>query len=77
MSSDDEVYADPRRRSVATPVPPSAGGAGADSPRFDNANDNDDRGSMNGQSFPTTATEIASTDDRVRRVLYSDVFPFF
>lgn len=84
MSSDDDFCnygADnQRRRSLATPVPPSAGGGlGPDSPILppDTGNINDDldqRVSLNG-NVQTTASEIAISDERVRHVLYSDVVP--
>jgi len=76
MSSDDELYAqDARRRSLASPVPPSAGGYGVpDSPRFDNAGgEADRRTSVNENGAGSTANEIANSDERVREVLYSDV----
>jgi hypothetical protein len=76
MSSDDELYAqDARRRSLASPVPPSAGGYGVpDSPRFDNAGgEADRRTSVNENGGGSTANEIANSDERVREILYSDV----
>jgi hypothetical protein len=79
MSSDDELYAqDARRRSLASPVPPSAGGYGVpDSPRFDNGGgEADRRTSVNDNGGGSTANEIANSDERVREVLYSDVCIF-
>jgi hypothetical protein len=76
MSSDDELFSsDNRRTSAASPAPPSAGGVGPDSPKFDNNNEGERRGSLNGNiSTHTTANDIANTDDKVRQVLYSDVY---
>jgi len=73
MSSDDDGcgIGDNQRGSLASPVPPSAGGLVPDSPRFDDAGEK--RLSENGVASNTTATEIANTDERVRSVLYSDV----
>lgn len=75
MSSDDELFSsDPRRTSLTSPAPPSAGGVGPDSPKFDNNDEGDRRGSLNGNiATHTTANDIANTDDNVRQVLYSDV----
>jgi hypothetical protein len=84
MSSDDEYTGDHRRRaSLATPVPPSAGGNGHDSPRFENdmprttATPDDmrraSRTSLTATAIPPTANEVVEADDRVRQVLFSDV----
>jgi len=75
MSSDDELFAqDARRRSLASPVPPSAGGCGVpESPRFDNGGGDADRRASVNENGGATANEVANSDDRVREVLYSDV----
>jgi hypothetical protein len=76
MSSDDELYPqETRRRSLASPVPPSAGGYGVpDSPRFDNGGGEVDRRTSVNETVPdSTANEIANSDENVRDVLYSDV----
>ena len=75
MSSDEELFApDARRRSVASPVPPSAGGYGVpDSPRFDNGGGDAGRRASVNENGGSTANEIANSDDKVREVLYSDV----
>jgi hypothetical protein len=82
MSSDDDSIIphtgnQRQRGSLASPVPPSAGGLGPESPKFNqddanNINDPDQRGPMNGD-IPMTATEIANSDEKVRQVVYSDV----
>jgi hypothetical protein len=74
MSSDDDLDGpdNRRRRSLATPVPPSAGGGGPESPKFDSSDYPDKRGSVNGMTS-ATASDIATSDERVRQVLYSDV----
>ena len=87
MSSDDELYGTDsrRRRSLATPVPPSAGGNGRTSPGFENdgrptaeegANEDVRRTSTTSEvnvGVPPAANEIVEADERVRRVLFSDV----
>lgn len=92
MSSDEEFINYPadnrQRRSLPSPVPPSAGGLRPESPRFhqenDNNNANDNDYNANGDDFEqnrdgavqhTTASELAKSDQRVRQVLYSDVPP--
>lgn len=79
MSSDEELNdLDNRpRRSLTSPVPPSAGGGGPESPKFDNINDPDKIGSVNEVTL-TTPNEVANSDERVKQVLYSDVrSPYF
>ena len=73
MSSDDDFVTDHRRMSLASPPPPqSSGGYAPDSPKFENQADS----ATNGEPH-TTPSEVASTDDQVRKVLYSDVwFPY-
>ena len=73
MSSDDEIY---RGTSLAYPPQPSAAAVGPDSPKFDNQDDGDRRGSLNGNINNTTANDIANSDERVRQVLFSDVYLF-
>ena len=87
MSSDDELYgADNRRRaSLATPVPPSAGGNGRESHGFENDRPRTIDGGVNEDvrrtsrtsgldvGIPPAANEIVEADERVRRVLFSDV----
>jgi hypothetical protein len=86
MSSDDEYPGDHRRRtSLATPVPPSAGGNGLESPRFEHDRPRTtgtpedmrraSRTSLNATAIPPTANEVVEADDRVRQVLFSDVDP--
>ena len=79
MSSDDELNGlDNRpRRSLASPVPPSAGGGGPESPKFDNIDDLDKIGSAN-ETTLMTPNDVANSDERVKQVLYSDVrSPYF
>jgi hypothetical protein len=78
MSSDDDFYgADNPRRSVASPVPPSAGGRGPESPTLENNDNNNNDGTGRKASVHrvahTTANDVAHSDERVREVLYSDV----
>ena len=75
MSSDDDGYgADKRQGSITSIPPPSAGGAEVESPALANIKEEPDRRtSLNGQAH-TTANEIANTDEKVRNVLYSDVW---
>jgi len=76
MSSDDELFTqDARRRSLASPAPPSAGGYGVpDSPKFDNGGGETDRRTSVIEPVPrSTADEIANSDEKVREILYSDV----
>ena len=75
MSSDDELFAqDPRRRSLASPVPPSAGAYGRpDSPGLDNDAGEAGRRVSFVENGRSTASEITASDESVREVLYSDV----
>lgn len=71
MSSDDEMH---KATSLVYPPQTSAGGPGQESPKFENTDDGDQRGSLNGNiSQNTTANDIANSDERVRQVLFSDV----
>ena len=79
MSSDDELFeADPHCNRPFSGPPPSAQGLGPESPTLDNNNihsnleESDRRGSVNGIP-PSTAHDIANSDESVRQVLYSDV----
>jgi len=77
MSSDDDLYGpdNRHRESLASPAPPPAGDGGPESPKIDNHDDSDRRGSVNGMTS-TSANDIANSDESVRQVLYSDVrFP--
>jgi hypothetical protein len=71
MSSDDEYRADNRRTSLVSPVPPSAVG-GAFPPESPNLDDRDDQRGSTGAS---TANDIVSSDERVKQILFSDVYP--
>lgn len=74
MSSDDEIY---RGTSLAYPPQPSATTVGPDSPKLGDQDDGDRRGSLNGNiSNNTTANDVANSDERVRQVLFSDVYLF-
>jgi hypothetical protein len=75
MSSDDELFSSNHRRtSLTSPQPPSAGGFGPESPKFDNQDNGNPGNSLNENAIAyTTANDIANSDDQVRQVLYSDV----
>ena len=74
MSSDEDLYGTDsrRRRSMTSPVPHTAEGGGAESPKLSSSDYPDKRGSVN-DTTSTTANDIANSDERVRQVLYSDV----